>query len=261
MNNTMFQFYAENSNFFNYIFLGALILMIFLVSTYWYLSLRFYIKTKDNTIDPHLISELKAPSKIFYLLLITLLSSLFYVFLQFAFANYKENLSSFKYMFLKDENILISNSRNISHTMDTQIPLAKIETLFVNNFTYEKYNNLDREYCQISLKITQPSKHENENVDNNPKNKEIKKHKDLENTFTITIPKSNLVNKDTCLDVAKDLTYKLNDYKKSLNLPTVGLLKTIESKPIEYNKYRNQTLLIQYWMKLITKPGSFFMVE
>lgn len=254
---SMFQFYAENNNFFNYLFLGAIVAIIILVSVYWYLSFRFYIKTKDNTIDPHLISELKAPSKIFYLLLISFLSAFFYLFLQFAFANHKENLYSFKYMFLKDDQVLFANSKDISHTMDRKISLADIETLYVHNVQYQKYTHLNREYCQISFKLKNNINSISENK--NDKTKSIEK--DLDNSFTIVIPKNNLINDISCIEVAKQITYKINDYKKSLNLATIGLLKTEESQPIFYNKHREQTLLIQYWIKLITKPGSFFHVE
>ena len=77
-NSSMLQFYSVNSNFFNYLFLGSIFIIIILISIYWYLSFRYYIKTKDNTIDPHLISELKAPSKIFYLLIIYYYQFLFF---------------------------------------------------------------------------------------------------------------------------------------------------------------------------------------
>jgi hypothetical protein len=268
-NSSMLQFYSVNSNFFNYLFLGSIFIIIILISIYWYLSFRYYIKTKDNTIDPHLISELKAPSKIFYLLLIAILSGLFFIFLEFFFANQKENLSSFKYMFLKEDNVLFSNSKNVSYTMDTQIPLINIDTIYVNKFDYKKFSNINREFCQISFKINQKDKtnliNHPENKNNmektKPKNIEKDVEKDLDNTFTITIPKKNIINDISCIEVAKQITYKINDYKTSLNLPTIGLLKTTETKPILYNENRENTLLIQSWIKLLTKPGSFFSVE
>lgn len=251
MNLSMFQFYSENSNLFNCLFLGAIFITVILISIYWYLSFRFYIKTKDNTIDPHLITELKAPSKIFYLLLISILGGMFFIFLEFFFANHKENLSSFKYMFLKNENVLFANSKNISHTMDIEIPISKIEILYVNNVEYSKFSNITYNYCQISFKLNQDES-----------NKEsVTKTNDLHNTFTLTIPKENIVNDLSCLEIAKKITYKINDYKHSLHLPTVGLLKTTESKPITYNENREKVMLIKSWGKFIIKPGSFFFVD
>ena len=243
------QFYSENNNFFNYLFLGAILILIILISIFWQLLYQAYIKSKDDTLDPHMIAELKPPSKIIFTTILFLLTASFFLFLQFFYANSSDNLSTLKYLMIKDKNVVFLNNKDIPHNIDTTIPLNEIETVFINNFQYSKYKNVQREYCQISFKFKNNTDEKEKNI------------QDLHNSLTLTIPDNNLIDKETCSDIAKKITIKINNSKKSLSLPTISLLKTTEQKDITYTPERDTTLYIQFLIRTITKPGSFFLVN
>lgn len=248
MDETIFQFYAENSNFFNIIFLFTIFIMILFTFIYWHLSYQSYLKTKDNTLDPHVIAELKPPSKIFFLFLISIFTASFCLFLQFYMTNNYENLNSLKYMIFKDDDVLFSNNKNISHIMDKTIPLKNIEMAYVNDFKYAKFKNLERKYCQISIKFKGNNKNESP-------------YKDINNSLSLTIPENNLFKNQPCIEIAKQMVHLINYQKKSFNLEAIGLNKTEEQKEIDYSENKERSLYIQHLFKFITKPGSFFDVK